>query len=172
MPCDLVVDDAGGKPRSRSVCPHVVRTRSALVLVLALGGCGDKESASPHVSTEGPVDGCAFMPAGEVEARIGDPAGPAHSVAVQLPTVAMCRQTIAGGLQATLTLRSLTDWGAMADGGTVLNGLGDQAVSTQRGVMLKIAGRPYFFHVQLTGENGIEQDKSIELAKIVANAAR
>jgi hypothetical protein len=146
--------------------------RSALVLVFLFGACGDKESTSPRVATEGPVDGCAFMPAGEVEARVGEPAGAAHSVSVQPPVVAMCRQSFAGGLQATLTLRSLTDWGAMAESGTTLNGLGERAVFTQRGVMLQVAGKPYFFHVQITGETGIEQDKSIELAKIVVSAAR
>jgi hypothetical protein len=37
---------------------------------------------------------------------------------------------------------------------------------------MKLAGRPYFFHVLVTGASGIEQDKSVELAKVVASAAQ
>ncbi len=147
-----------------------------LALVFLCISCGDKEPASAPSAAEGaaesPVDACALMPAGQLEVHVGELAGAAHSVAVQPPIVAMCRQRMVNDLQATLTLRSLTDWGAMGEGGSVLTGLGERATLTHRGVMLKLAGKPYFFHALVTGANGIEQDKSVELAKIVVGAAK
>jgi hypothetical protein len=154
-----------------------VSSRLALtscVLAVLFVACSDKGSSDEqHAASAGagPVDACAFMPAAQVEARVGELAGAAQSVTVEPPIVAMCRQRIAGDLQATLTLRSLTDWGAMGEGGSVLHGLGDDATLSHRGVMLKLAGRPYFFHVLVTGQSGVEQDKSVELAKIVVAAA-
>ena len=72
----------------------------------------------------------------------------------------------------TLTLRSLTDFDAMAEGGTQLAGLGESAMQTQSGVSLKISGQPHFFHVVVTGPHGLEVEKTIELAKVVAASVK
>ena len=137
--------------------------------------CGEnKHEASGGTGATGAttLDACAFMPRARVEAQLGELDGGSHSIPGSVPVLATCRQRLAGDLQATLTVRSLTDFDAMAEGGTQLSGLGEQAMQTQSGVSLKLSGQPHFFHIVVTGPRGLEIEKTIELAKIVATSVK
>ena len=143
---------------------HVSKLSALILVCLA---CGEKKDDAATGATAA-LDACAFMPRARVEALLGDLDGGSHSIAGSPPVLGTCRQKLAGGLQATLTVRSLTDFDAMAEGGTILAGLGEQAAQTQSGVVLKVAGQPHFFQVVVTGASGVEVEKTLELAKIVA----
>ena len=53
-----------------------------------------------------------------------------------------------------------------------IKALGPASSTKDAGVMVQLAGKPYFLHVMVHGANGIDETKSIALAKAVVAGAK
>jgi hypothetical protein len=148
--------------------------KRSLILLLACCARGDKQeqpgSSAAVGEGSGAVDVCRLVPRERVDAAIGETEGAAHNVAERPPVIGSCTYRIGEDVRVKVTARSLTDFDAMANGGRELTGLGEQAYMTQGGIAMKLTGKPYMVHAVVTGPNGLDEEKTVELGKIVASA--
>jgi hypothetical protein len=149
--------------------------RALLVVAYLSGACGsktDEPTGGSAVAPSGPTDACSLLPRERLEAAVGEVQGPLQVIAQKPPYLGMCRAKLAGDLQLTVSVRGRLDFDAMASSGTELKGIGEKAMLTQQGAMLRVAGSAQFFIVLVTGPSGIDESKTIEAAKVVAAAGQ
>ncbi len=148
--------------------------RALFIVTLLSAGCGNKsdEPAATGTSASGSANACSVLPRDRLESAVGELQGPLQAIEQKPPYLGMCRVKLAGEQQLTVSMRGMVDFDAMASSGTQLLGIGEKAMLTQQGVMLRVAGRTQFFIVVVMGPSGIDEPKSIEAAKVVAGAAR
>ena len=118
-----------------------------------------------------PIDTCGFVTKDQVGEVIGkvDDDGEAGTPAGTL--LGMCTWMNADGM-ATISARPARDFDDLARDGTAVAGIGEKAVATPNGILIKLAGQPYALQVRVLGNAGIDAAKTEALAKVAATGAR
>lgn len=128
---------------------------------------------APAAPAAAAVDTCAFATKEQIETALGgksmvDPkADPATG-----SFLGGCTYMTDAGT-ASVSARPADEFDATARKGTEVAGIGEKAMQTDSGLLVKVAGKPYFLHVMVLGKTGSQDAaKASEVAKVVVAGAK
>lgn len=111
------------------------------------------EPAAPQVRGEA-VDVCATISTEDIEATIGKLKGDPMPTGAQGSLLGMCNWMTEAGM-ASVSARTANEYdatvGAYKEGSTEVAGIGDKAVMTKYGIMIKVADKPHMLQVMAVG---------------------
>lgn len=123
-----------------------------------------------------PVDTCAMMPADKVEPIAGKLVMPPSSSPATGSMLGSCMSATDKGIAVAIEARPVGEFDATASAskGKEVAGIGEKASMTEHGLMVKVAGKPYFLHVMATDTKTTKQDEAMAtaLAKIAVENAK
>jgi Protein of unknown function (DUF3558) len=161
------------------------------LLVVAVAGCGKKKEADPKAEAKTvetttttkpslngePVDTCALLTKDQIKAVIGaDAADPKKYMEPAGSLLGEC-SWMAGNYMIQVHARPAGEFeGSVETMKTKkdIAGVGEKAVLTEAGMLVKIAGKPYFLQVLAAGDAKTDEEKEQKVTDIakaaVANA--
>jgi len=134
---------------------------------------GSAAAAPPAMKVSGePVDACALLTKEQAGAALGGTVeGEPEKMAAQGSMLGMCTW-MAGTTMGSVSARPANEFEGTTRDGKAVPGIGEQAMMTKSGLMVKLAGKPHFLQVMAMSTNGLDEAKTIELAKAAAAGAK
>lgn len=133
-----------------------------------------KPEAKPTATAAGDlnVDVCSFVTKDAIEGVIGKLSAEPKSVVPKDALRGGCEWAADGSTTALAHARPAKDWYVPGQP-TEVAGLGEQALwSSQAGLFVKLAGKPYFLQFLVTTPQGFDQARATALANVVVPAAK
>lgn len=156
-----------------------MRLAFAVALICAAPACKKQDDAaktdqaaptppSAPASTAEPVDTCALMPKDQIEAKLGTPDGEPKRLPARNALLGHCSWMFPDYSNAAVSARPV---GELAETtGKQVPGIGEQAMFSDGALVVKLAGKPYYLQVMVMTPKGLDEARTLELAKIaVAN---